>query len=429
MNILLLLPYDNTYFYKGFFTKSISYAPLTLTTLAALVPNELEASIDIVDEGVQRGDYGKKQYDIVGITCVTSSSPRAYQLAAYFRMRGSFVVLGGAHPTLMPEEALQHADSVVAGPGEIAWPRLLADFVQNKTKPLYSEPCVPAGSIPVPARNLVKNNPYINIPTIIASRGCKNSCDFCSINKLIKPGFRRNIDDVIAEIKSMKSKNLLFLDPNITTDPEYAALLFEKMIGLNKKWAGLINIETVKNSRLLKLMVRSGCIAVLVGFESITQDNLTFSHKGTNKVGFYKEAVRILHSHQLAVLGTFVFGFDFDTKQSIYKTLEVIDEIKIDLPRFSILTPFPGTGLFDQLKKEKRIIHKNWYYYDQEHVTFLPKHMGPAELQHIVYDVWKKAYSLGNCFKRTGYPGPYGFLKLTTNLGMRRYAYKLKSRI
>ncbi|NLD45839.1 MAG: B12-binding domain-containing radical SAM protein [Clostridiaceae bacterium] len=427
MNILLILPKDRIYHYRGLLKNNIGYAPLTLTTLAGLVPEHLNAHVDIVDEGVQKPYYeafynDKKHYDLVGITCTASSSPRAYQLAVYFRKQGVFVVLGGSHPTLVPEEAAQYADSVIVGPGELTWPQLLTDYKNGETKKFYhhtgTDKCTL--SMPVPRRDIQPKGLYMPIPTIIANRGCRNNCSFCTINHIYgSKSLYRPIEEVVSEIKQLKSRKLLFLDPSPNSDKEYAKKFYEALIPLKVKWMGLSTMDIVYDRELFDLMVRSGCDGVLVGLESFTQANNDESLKKLNDVKKYKEVVEIFHKNKVRILGHFIIGFDNDTKESIEEMLDIIDDIGIDLPRFTVLTPFPGTRLYERMKEEGRIITDDRALYDTENVVFKPKNMSPLELQELYHKIKKEAYSNKRIFKRSFSTQGNKVLTLVANVGFR----------
>ena len=427
MKILLILPRDRTYYYKGSFRKSISYAPLTLTTLAAMVPRELNAQIDIVDEGVQTADYDHGRWDIVGITCCASSSPRAYALCDYFKKRGSLTVLGGVHPTLMPEEAGLHADAVIAGVADTVWPQLLYDWASGRIEKIYRrKPCTRIQH-PVARRDLEKRGTYLNVPSVIATMGCGNRCDFCSINRLWGEHYCRDIAEVTEEIITLGSKRILFLDPNLTFDSSYAKELLRQLIPLHIQWAGLAGTDLVCDRELLDLAVRSGCKGILMGFESFSPESLALSQKEKNDVAAYRTIVDTLHGLDIGILGTFMLGLDADTPESLMKMARQIDELGLDIVRFSVLTPFPGTPLFDRFKLEGRIITQDWLYYDQEHVVFQPRHMSPRRLQELLHVVWQQSFSMQRIFRRFCSARDGRFLLLAANLGFRHYAATLRS--
>jgi radical SAM superfamily enzyme YgiQ (UPF0313 family) len=424
MKILFILPLDNTYHKSGAFTRLISYAPLTLPTLAALVPDELCAEMKIVDEGVEK-PLTDGEFDIVAITCVTSSANRAYELCEFWKKRGSYTVLGGVHPTLMTEEAAEYADTVIIGLAEKTFPEFLDDFKNGSPKKLYkAENVCGYQPMPIPRRDLISNK-YMSIPTVIASRGCHNHCTFCSIPKLYgNDGFARPIGEFIDEIKAIGKKKFIFLDPSLTSDRAYATELFRELISLKIEWGGLATIDSADDDELFELMVKSGCKGILAGFESTNQDSLSGVGKKTNEVKKYKESVRRFHSENIPILGCFVMGFDSDTKESLLQMVDVIDEIGVDVPRFSILTPFPGTPLFTQYKESNRIISENWDNYDTMNVVFEPKNMTPEELQNIFFDVWERTYKTKRILNR--FAKNKSLLSLFAGIGFKYYARRLR---
>jgi radical SAM superfamily enzyme YgiQ (UPF0313 family) len=425
-SLLLILPSDTTYCYRGAFKKSYSYAPLTLTTLAALLPDSDNFRVDIIDEGVERPAEPDRHYDLVGITCVTSSSPRAYELCSFWRARGAYVVLGGAHPTLLPNEALQHADTVIAGAAETSWPAFITDFLKGTPQKFYADSGKQdsALALPVPCRDLIRRGLYLDIPTVIARPGCRNHCAFCSI-PFMGAGGAREIKNVIDEITVTGSRKILFLDPNITVDRQYAKELFAALISLRIQWAGLASIDAAQDSELVGLMAESGCIGLLVGFESLHQKNLVSAHKYFARVTQYSGAIRTLHDAGIAILGCFVLGFDNDTRESLRELPDLVGELRIDLPRYSILTPFPGTDLFSALDREKRILTKDWSMYDTEHVVFKPACMEPEELQQALYDSWRRSYRLNEIVRRFQQLQSNRLFGLLANLGLRHYGKRL----
>ena len=421
MKILLILPRDRLYRYRGFIQTLIGpYAPLTLVTLAALVPPELDAQIDILDEGVQKPDYANKNYDVVGITCVTSSANRAYELSEYWRARGAFVVLGGAHPTLTPDEAQQHADAVIVGLAEETWPQFLRDFKTGMPKKRYQSHYTGDLSSPLPRRDLFPRLGYLPAPTIIANRGCQNHCFFCVVNQaaysrcVVRP-----IPEVIAEIQSLRPRHVMFLDPNLVSNREYARRLLEALIPLKLKWMAPVPSDIVDDRELFDLMVRSGCEGVLIGFESFSQASLNRNGKKFNQVNRYKEIVQTLHTHGMTVAGCFVLGFDDDTPEILTVTAKIVYEIGIDFPRYALLTPFPGSRLFTRFKNEGRLLTEDWSLYDSQHVVFRPRHLSAAQLQQIFSDTLKQSFSYQHIFHRAQLAPHSLLLSLMANLGLR----------
>ncbi|MBF0595735.1 MAG: B12-binding domain-containing radical SAM protein [Candidatus Omnitrophica bacterium] len=402
MRILFILASDLIYKYQGFFTLNNGFAPLSLTTLAACVPEKYNARLEIVDEGMQRVDYDRKISDIVVISCCASSSNRAYTLASYWKGRGAYTVIGGVHATLCPDDVASHADTIITGYGEAVFAKFLEDFVQGIPRKVYNakyeSSCL---SSPIPRRDLIKHIRYYFKNTVVANRGCANSCRFCSIGKLSSgQGMRRPVGEVIDEIRKMKFKKVHFVDPSPISDIEYAKEFFSALIPLKIKYFINTTVTAVQIPGMLDLMRESGCFEVLIGFESFNQQNLSGERKEFNNVGQYKEVVRCFHDRNIAVLGSFVLGMDNDNEGGLLKIPDLVQEINVDLPRFTILTPFPGTPLFDEYKSQGRLMTDNFDYYDLMHTVHRPKRIEPKKLQEVFCGVWQRSYSLKYLIKR-----------------------------
>ena len=435
MRILLILPHDGTYHYRGFFKRSISYAPLTLTSLAALTPRELGAHIDILDEGVTPpGSYDGKKYDIVGITGTTSAAPRAYALAAYWKARGAHVVLGGSHVTLMPDEALEHGDTVCVGLGERIWPRFLGDYAAGRPGRLYRhEPCGGDLSLPVPRRDLLSAGGYMPVTTVLANRGCVHACEFCSLTaQWGRSGLARPLEEVVEEMTNLArqgNKRFIFLDPSMYSRRDYACRLFEALIPLRIKWSGLATLNMADDLEFLELAARSGCKGILSGLESVNEQTMPTIGKALNEPRRYKEQIAKLHENDISVLGCFVLGFDEDTEAGLRRNIAEILDLGLDVPRFSALTPFPGTALFKRLDEEGRILHRDWSHYDTERVVFHPSRMSPQTLQRLLHEAWNAAYSLRQIAGRSFARSEDMLMRLAINLGFRFYEKKLAARV
>ena len=427
MKILFITPYDNNYRYKSAFTKSLSYMPLTMPYLAALTPKEYRAELKAVDEGVQKVNYEKLGfYDIVAITAVTSSVKRGYELAAYFKEKGSHIVMGGHHVTLLPEEAGQHADTVITGPADRVWVEFLRDFAAGTPKNRYDgEHCDIGRANVIPMRELMDRRKYIGGPTVIANFGCTNRCEFCVINSFWGGKHTaRGVEDVITEIQALKGKRILFLDPSPTSNRAYAKEFYKALLPLRIQWAGLCTTDIGEDEELFDLMIRSGCIGILMGFETFSEASLAESRK-KNKVQTYKAVVEKFHQKGVTILGTFMLGFDGDTPESLRKMPDYIEEIGVDIPRFAILTPYPNTPTYRRLAEEGRMISTDWNDYDSIHATFAPKHFSARELEELLVTVSNECYTLKRIWKRA-VKNPYGgFLKLGVNLGFRIYNKKV----
>lgn len=428
MNIALLSPAGAMHRYNGSFGKSLHYAPVTLPFLAALVPQELNAEVKIYDETIQPIPPDLEA-DLVGIVTITGTATRAYKWAAYFRNKGAAVVLGGPHVTLMPEEAAQHADSIVTGIADHTWPKLLFDFRNNNLQRHYSpkSPYTVLAGRPIPKRELYPQDKFITVNSVEATKGCSNDCVFCAVNALYKQKvIPRPIHEVMAEIEQMPGKDVVFVDPNLVADLDYARKFFAAMAPLKKRWFGLATADIVNSPDLIALLEKSGCKGLLIGFESISDSSLGAMNKKQNKGVDYTLLMKRLHEHDIAVNGTFCFGTDEDDKSVFERTVERIIKLKVDLPRFSVLTPFPGTPLYNELSSANRIIDRDWAMYDVEHCVYRPLHMTPEELDEGLAWAWEEVYRTSSIARRIARLHWLWPVNLSINMGYRRYAQKLR---
>ena len=363
LKITFMSPKGPLYRHKGgIFKKALRPAPITFPTLASLIPEEIPHTVEVLDEGVLDIDPALVESDLVAMTAITGSAPRAYEIADALRERGVPVVLGGPHPTLVPDDSQPHADSVVTGYAEETWPQLLRDFVAGEMKPRYimdpefSFDRLP--DLPLPRRDVMDKSKYRTLNTFEATRGCCHPCDFCVVPHAwgSKP-YLKPIDYVVRDITQMKARKLVFYDLNIIADRNYARELFEALVPLKVKWFGLATSIMGRDSTLMELAARSGCQGLLVGFESVSQASLADVHKRFNDPLLYEEFVADLQRLGIAINGTFTFGSDSDTKETFDEAIDFVLKNRIELPRFSVLSPFPGTRLYERLESEGRIRH------------------------------------------------------------------------
>jgi radical SAM superfamily enzyme YgiQ (UPF0313 family) len=320
----------------------------------------------------------------------------------------------------MPDEAQQHADAVVVGLAEETWPQLLRDFKAGVTKKRYQSHYTGELSSPMPRRDLFPRLGYLPAPTIVANRGCQNHCFFCVVNQAdYSRCVVRSVSEVIAEIQSLRAGHIMFLDPNLISNREYARSLLEALVPLKLKWMAAAPSDVIDDRELFDLMVRSGCEGVLIGFESFSQASLDRNGKKFNQVNRYKEIVKALHAHGITVAGCFVLGFDDDTAEILARTAKIVYEIGIDFPRYALLTPFPGSRLFTRFKNQGRLLTEDWSLYDSQHVVFRPKHLSPAQLQQIFSDTLQQSFSYQHIFHRAQLAPHSLFLSLMANLGLR----------
>ncbi len=425
MRIALLAPAGAMHRYNGSFAKTLQYAPLTLTTLAALIPAELNAEVLIYDETVGPIPLDLEA-DLIGITCITGTAPRCYAFADYFRQKGMPVVLGGVHPSLMPKEAKLHASSVMVGFSEQTFPQMIRDFAAQNLQPFYyqNEDYTIAAK-PEPLRHLLKKRSYITTNTAEVIRGCAHPCTFCAYPAAFgRRVFPRPIAEVINEIANLPGKIIVFPDVNLIADLEYAKLFFKALIPLKKYWLGLVTSTVGLDDQLIELFRKSGCKGLLIGFESIINESQNYMRKVSNKFLDYQELMNKLHEAGILVQGCFAFGGDDEDASVFDQTLELVTKTKIDLPRYSILTPFPKTELYASLAAQKRIIKHNWALYDVEHIVFKPAKMSEDQLMAGITHCFKETYKNDNIFKRLAPFRHSPWLSLPLNWGYKRYALK-----
>lgn len=386
----------------------------------------MNAEVTCIDEGIGEVDL-ELDADLIGMTVITGSAPRAYELSRHFRRRGIPVVLGGPHVTLVPDDAQPHADSIVVGYAEDEWPRLLRDFVAGGMRPRYTQaPDLDLAGRPLPDRSVLPRSRYLTSHVFEATRGCVHNCSFCVVPTAWgRRPYQKPIDDVLEDIRRQKTRRAIFIDLNLIADKQHAARLFEALIPLKIQWYGLATTLLCDDLPLLDLVARSGCRGLLMGLESLFSQNLNDSHKAFNDPTKYPQIVERLHERRIALQGCFVFGLDEDRPDVFLKTAQFAVDAKIDLPRFAIVTPFPGTPLFKQLDAEGRILTRNWELYDAQHVVFQPAHMSVDELQRGTETAWKLAYSWSGMAKRLRHTAAPWYVALATNLGYRFYAHNL----
>lgn len=371
--LLKLSSFDKSIFSAFSFISSIYARQIAATTPKEHTVKVLERNEDI--------DLDEK-CDVVHIHFKTGTALKSYELADNFRKKGRIVILSGSHASALPEEAKAHADSVIIGSAENLWPILLNDFEKNKLKPYYKS---------IKNQNSISHINFSTTPEmrlmgiVEATRGCPYKCDFCQESNVLNGSeFRKRvIEDIVKEIKSFPQKIIFFCDASMTIDVAYTKELFKSMNGLNKKFICEGNVDVLaQDEELLKLSREAGCIEWTVGFESFAQQTLDSVHKKTNKIEYYYSAVKKVHKYKMSILGNFIFGFDGDKPDVFDFTEKNLAKLGLDSARFAILTPYPGTPLFNRLEKEGRILTKDWSKYTRKNVVFEPKNMSKDELRN-----------------------------------------------
>ncbi|MBC7081056.1 MAG: radical SAM protein [Thermoplasmatales archaeon] len=420
MKILLVNAYKNAGYFSRLRAKFF-IPSLTLSQVAACTPRKYE--IKIVNEWYEKVNFDEDCH-LVGISAFTPDAYRAYEIADKFRERGIKVVIGGYHATAMPEEAKEHADAVVIGEAENSWPNLINDFEKGKLKPYYGWEKIKGEDIPPARRDLDNLRPFSS--ALQATRGCPYRCGFCQLT-----GFgdsihrKRRIEDVIREFSFLPTKLVWFHDASLTIDKEYSKNLFSKIIEskIRKKWIAFGNMHILsKDTKILKLAKKAGCVGWMVGLESISQRIIDeeIKKKG-NIVEEIPKMVERIEKEGMMVWGSFIFGFDNDGRDVFDATYEKICEWGISLAQFAILTPLPGTPIFQKILREGRIITFDWSKYDMAHVVFNPKNMSIKELEEGVRKICRKFYSIDQIAKRAfNTKGLFNkFLNLFANLSAR----------
>jgi radical SAM superfamily enzyme YgiQ (UPF0313 family) len=351
---------------SGFILSSISrFPPLGLAYVAAVTPEDWD--VKIIDENFDTWMY--EEADLVGITAFTSSVGRAYEIATEYRNRGIPVVMGGIHASMVPDEALQYVDAVVAGEVEGIWATVLEDFHAGKMTGLYRGPQVDLQTSEILPRRDLLHPGYFWQP-VQTSRGCPFDCSFCSVSRYLGRQYRqRTAESVLRELESLKGKYVLFLDDNlIGYSPEArtrALTIFDGMISrkMNKKWWMQSSINFADDDLVLSKASKSGCSHVFIGFETTDKDSLENLHKGINlKNGVvgYDEVVRRLHAHGIGVMGSFIIGTDNEKPDYYKKLVDFILRANVDIVQISMLTPLPGTALMDEVLKDGRLVFDNY---------------------------------------------------------------------
>ena len=377
----------------------IRFPQLTMPLLAALTPEGVE--IHHTDEIVSPINFSSA-VDLVGITTTTCSAPHAYEVADEFRGRGVKVVLGGPHPTLLPDEAAQHADSVLVGEAEGVWPNLIGDFQSGRLKRFYRAATPPSLTrLPWARREHIERRAY-GRGVIIATRSCPNACGYCMLPHFYHHRYRcRPSEEVVAEAASIKESALIFWDDNIIGNLDYARDLFRGLIPLGKRWTSQATFNIVDHDDLIDLAAKSGCEALFIGLESISAASLRETGKAFNKPRQYLEGIKKLHDAGIAVQSGLVFGFDHDDVTVFERTLELLEKAGVDVASVGSLTPFPGTPIFRKLEAEGRILTRDWAKYNaRTDVVFRPRQMTPDQLQAGVEWATKQFYSLSSISRR-----------------------------
>jgi radical SAM superfamily enzyme YgiQ (UPF0313 family) len=412
--ILLVSPVDKAMLGKDFYFK---FPHLTLPTLAAFTP--AGAAVEIVDEKFQALPDGKR-YDLVGITAMTPLAPKAYGIADLYRRQGIPVVMGGYHPTVLPEEALEHADSVCIGEAETIWSTIVADAMAGRLKERYRSDAFPClEDLPSARRDLLKvprsrHFEHINVYFIQTTRGCPYRCSFCAVTSVLGGKLRhRPVAEIETELDSLGIRRLergqkrdrfhnivFFTDDNIVGHRSYSRELLQMVSTFNLKWVGQASTNVADHEEILTLIRDSGCMGLAVGFETLSQKNIRDVGKGVNRTPEYLDRIRIIHSYGIGLAGNFIFGFDHDDESTFAEVVDFVDTARLEGFYYSLLTPYPGTPFFEQMRAEGRLIGTDWSLYDTDHVVFRPKLMDAETLMRGYRWAWRRSLTYRSIFTR-----------------------------
>ncbi len=405
-NLAIISPGNEGSVVSGSWKNWITFYRLTIPLLAAYVDRDI-FNLSVFDESV--GEHIPLDgFDLVAMSVMTPYAPRAYSLSKEFRSRGAKVVLGGAHPSLLPQEALLHADAIAVGEGEITWPKILDDFRRGKMEGVYNSTSFSEVEKRVlPDRSVFRGKSLMTFGTVETSRGCPKRCAHCAVVATQgRHGYRVfDIDSILEDLGNIKGDYLFLVDDNpfgFSAEHEERVLFFLKQLKtLNKKWFCQATIEIGGRKKVLQAAAEAGCEGMYIGFESVRRESLQEVGKGWNRPNaFYENVRRIREDFGISIEGGFMFGFDHDTPDIFEQTAEFVYKSKIESPNAHILTSYPGTPLYERLLHQGRIITQDWSLYNTGNVVFRPKLMSPEELR-AGYEMWyREVFSLGKTIKR-----------------------------
>jgi radical SAM superfamily enzyme YgiQ (UPF0313 family) len=384
---------------NSLFWRSIKYSlfpPLGLATLAGYLDPSDEVVIE--DEHVENLTLDDDP-DLVVIQVYITSAYRAYALADHYRAQGAYVALGGLHVTSLPDEAAAHADTIFLGPGEDTWPRFLADFRAGHPGTRYQSTVRTLAGMPPVRRDLIKRHLYLVPNSIVVSRGCPHTCDFCYKEAFFQGGksfYTQAVDDALAEIERLPGRHLYFLDDHLFGNARFARALFEGMRGMGRVWQAAATVQAILKPGLMEAAADAGLRSLFVGFETLNPDNLREQHKVQNLNRDYDAAIRRLHDLGIMINGSFVFGMDHDDPGVFDRTVEWAIRQGIETATFHILTPYPGTALYARLAVQGRITSANWDLYDTRHAVFQPAHVTADQLEVGYWRAYRDFYRWGS---------------------------------
>jgi radical SAM superfamily enzyme YgiQ (UPF0313 family) len=379
--------------------------PLAPATLAGLTPRDCDTEIRFYDDRTEAIPFDEPT-DLVAMSVETYTARRSYQIASEFRRRDVPVVMGGFHPTLVPDEAAEYAESIVLGEAEGLWPTVIEDFRSGRLRPEYRSAKRPPLSGLRPDRTLFAGKRYLPVGLVEAGRGCHFRCEFCAIQSYFSnTQTRRPIEEIIDEIKRIRKPLIFFVDDNITSNMDEAKAFFRALIPLKVRWVSQASINAAHDEEFLRLIKASGCQGLLIGFETLNPENLRRMRKSFNLMnGGYERALANLRRHEIRLYVTFILGYDDDNSDTLEQTLAFAEQHRFYIVAFNHLTPFPGTPLYDRLRSEGRLLYDRWWLdpaYRYGMVPFAPKGMSADEVKNRCIDARQRFYGMGSIFRRS----------------------------
>jgi radical SAM superfamily enzyme YgiQ (UPF0313 family) len=384
------------------FGKHVLTPTLALTSIAAATPDHCQ--VTYWDENLLHGSPPFAPIpEVVGITVHLTFAGRAFELAEWYRSRGSKVVLGGLHVLSCPGECAPWADALAVGDGVQLWPRILADVEAGSLRETYTATYETDYRLdPAPKRSILPRRSFLTTTSLIATRGCHNRCGFCYLatDGLRMPYRMRDPAQVAAEFVADGQSYAVFVDNNLGSNRPYLRKLCEALRPLDRIWSAAVSIDVTDDPDLVRRMALAGCTGVFIGFESLTDENLAEARKKTPRTSDYARRVRMLHENGIQVNGSFVLGFDYDRKDVFTRTADWVEENRLECATFHILTPYPATPLFHQMEAQGRLLHRDWSLYDTAHAVFLPRHMSPEELENGYAWLYRRLFSHASIWRR-----------------------------
>lgn len=408
------------------FGKHVLTPSLALTSIAAATPSNWQ--VRYWDENLLQGTAPPDPFpEVVGITVHLTFAKRAYDLARWYRDRGAKVIFGGLHVMSCPEEVAPHADALAFGEGVHVWGQILQDVEAGQLQPVYrGDYRHPYREDPAPRRDLLPRESFLTTTSLIATRGCHNRCDFCYLatKGLHMPYLTRDIQQIADEFAADGQPYGVFIDNNLGSRPDYLRTLCRALEPLEKIWSAAVSIDVTDDPSLVRDMALAGCTGVFVGLESITDQNIADSGKKSPSTVDYARRVKIFHDVGIQVNGSFVLGFDHDGPDVFSRTVEWIEANRLECATFHILTPYPGTPLFEEMESQGRLLHRDWSRYDTGHVVFQPKQMTPEQLAEGYAWCYERLFTHASIWRRR----PEDWRSVLPYLAM-SYLYKKSNRI